>query len=237
MFGPQHRARALAAAGLIVCAATLATLGLLGGRSSDRPHSTHKRIIFGLISASLPASTACGSWATSPTDAVAMSIAQAAGPIARCELLGDTWVIVTAGVATPSAATPQQPPPEGAAYSQPGAIATYQCAQSDAECLSATSPHPFNSWAITPFPTPGFLQIADVLTPTVLVAEATFGQVMFNVATNTWITTGPSPSLTTCGQEWGAYVDTTQASSTPLPVLSAQQTFIAAHPECTDAAG
>lgn len=178
----------------------------------------------------------CGNWATDPSDPTAVAIAQAAGPIAHCQLVGYTWVIITAGVASPPAEEPYEPPPPAATYSVLGAVLTDACAPTDTACLDPSSPHPFSSWRLTRYPSPTYFQPADLLTPTVFLTIGTSGQLLFNMATGTWFSR-PSSALATCINQWGAYESSTEPSNPGAPTVSMEQAFIDAHPECTSAAG
>jgi hypothetical protein len=186
-----------------------------------------------LATLSTPTNT-CGSWATSSQDATQMAISSKYGPIARCELIGDTWVLMTAGVANPPADNPTDPPPEGSVYTQRVTILTDSCSASDSTCLSASAPHPISSWRSAEAPSLGFYKPVDLYTPTVLVILSSNGQLLFNTRTNAWFQT-PSSTLVACNSEWGGYQSTQLASSPSASDLSLEQSFVISNPQCSSA--
>jgi hypothetical protein len=231
----------------ILLVAMVATIGFAVGTSGGRsqPQSTPSGgghqvaqgvYLAGLLTGSTTTSSnACGSWATDPNDPTYQQIINASGAIARCELLGYTWVLITAGIANEASDSPLDPPPPGSTYITPPAVMTFACAPTDSSCLSASSPHPYNSWQTTTNDALGFFKPMDLLTPTVFVAVGTGGQEMFDVSTDSWFTSASS-ALDSCAQSWGSYESSAQSANPNADVTTLEQEFIGANDGCTSAA-
>ena len=212
----------------------LAGLGLGLGVALPSSHGSPSAIKVAHLLTATSAANACGSWATDPTDPTETSITQATGLILSCDLVGNTWVIVTEGTTNPPSSAATNPPTQGVTYSVIGAILTYSCNSTDTNCLDPSTPHLFASWTVTRYPGPEYFKPTDLATATVILGltlgDNATGPLMFNIVSNTWFTT-ESSTLFTCETEWGNY------KAEPTPTVPMEQGFLAVYPQCSSVSG
>lgn len=214
---------------LIIVSIALIALGLRAFSSK----SHHSSMIEPILSSSITPQSICGSWVADPLNTVTAAITSAGGPIARCQLIGYSWVILTEGVTDPPTKTPIESPTAGAKYTTTGLIATDTCSTGRTSCLTSSSRHRLTSWRASHFPRPEYLTPVALITPTVLELKSLDGTLFFfNLIQHTW-KTAQSPILKACSQYWVNYQNTSRISNSATPLLALEQTFILAHPECT----
>jgi hypothetical protein len=201
------------------------------GNSSASNNGTQV-VLAGLFSKTSPTVTnSCGTWANDTNDATYESISTGYGTATRCELLGYTWILTTAGIYSGPLSDIASPPPPGTVYSTPPTILTYSCTPSDSSCLTASAPHPFASWKATDSKAVGYFTPLDLLTPTVIVAATDSGQQVFDVIANQW-SVAPSVQVQTCATHWGAFETTATQTNANANITSVEQQFISANPSC-----
>ncbi|MCL5047969.1 MAG: hypothetical protein M1374_04175 [Firmicutes bacterium] len=208
--------------------------GLAMGNGGNSPSVTGPVARAHLVEAVISnAPSTCGSWATSPTDPTDAAITDRYGTILSCQLLGYTWVMITAGITNPAPAIPDTPAPPGAAWTQNGVFGTYTCAPADNVCLSSASDHLEAGWTFTPY-AQGWLKVMAIPSPTVLLFEAgNKGEFLFNTITNSIVpwSSSSATALEQCWKSWDAGLSAQNivpSNATP----EVDQAFEHAHPQC-----
>ncbi|HEX8727386.1 MAG TPA: hypothetical protein VF739_02115 [Ktedonobacterales bacterium] len=156
-------------AGLGACAPAGATSGngSLASGASVTPISTLAPLPPTAVPTSSTGSAVCGAWAAA-NGSTGQPVAAKYGAISNCELVGDSWLLATAGMS-----------------GQPGVIGVDAC-HGSVVCLDGQTDRGMSAWVFYPAPQAGGVRILGVSSPGVLIIDNGGHQLHFTIATGAY---------------------------------------------------